>query len=330
MTTRRKFLKALGTGALAFPVCSLAQAQAKVPRIGFLYFGSRTDFVEVDFSGAFLKGLRDLGYVEGKNIVIEWRFAEGKYERLAGLAAELAQLKVDMIVAASSPGVQAAQRATKTIPIVMVMVGNPVGAGFVASLARPGGNITGLSNVSLDVSIKYLELLHAAVPRLSRVAVLVNPTHPVHPYALKQIQAAAKTIGVNVLPVEASSAEQLDAAFQAMTRERAGALIVVADPLTIMQRHKIAQLAAKGRLPTMAWTRELVEAGGLMSYGQYLPEHYQRAATFVDKILKGAKPADLPVEQSTRLELLINRKTARALGLTIPQSLLISAEKVIE
>ena len=327
MVTRRRLVIALGAGALA-PFASFPQQQVKVWRIGFLSSASTSGYAS--YVEALRAGLRDLGYVEGKNIIIEFRWAEGKYERLPDLAAELVQLKIDVVVAAAPPAVQAAQKATTTIPIVFVGVGDPVGTGFVASLSHPGGNITGLSNISVDVSVKYLELLRVAVPKLSRVAVLVNPGHPNHPDFLKNIQAAAKTTGVNVSPLQASTASQIEAAFGAITRERAGALIVLPDPFFFTQARQIAELAVKGRLPTMFWTRELAEAGGLMSYGQNNAEHFRRAATYVDKILKGAKPGDLPVEQSTRLELVINRKTAKALGLDVTNELLLRADKVIE
>ncbi len=275
-------------------------------------------------------GLRDLGYVEGKNILIEFRWADGKYERLPSLAAELVQLKVAVIVAATTIDIQAARQATTTIPIVMVSTGDPVGAGFVASLARPGGNITGLSTLNVDISGKWLELLRVAVPKLSRVAVLVNPGHSLHPEFLKRIQAAAKTTGVNVSPVQASTASQIEAAFGAIKQERAGALIVLPDPFFILHGRRIAELAMKNHLPTMFRSLEFVGAGGLMGYGQNVAEEFRRAATYVDKILKGAKPADLPVEQPTKFELVINIKTAKAIGLTIPQELLLRADKVIE
>ncbi len=326
---RRNLLIGLGAGALAAPFASFAQQQTtKIFRIGFLGPASASGFTaRVE---ALRAGLRDLGYVEGKNIVIEFRWAEGKYERLPGFAAELVQLKVDVIVVAATPAIKAAQRATTTIPIVMAQAADPVGAGFIASLARPGGNITGLSDINVDLSSKYLELLRVAVPKLSRVAVLVNPGHPHHPDFLKNIQTAAKTTGVNVLPVQASTTSQFEAAFGAMTRAHAGALIVLPDGLFRTHVGRITEFAAKNHLPTMFWSRELVEAGGLMSYGQNLAEHYRRVATYVDKILKGAKPADLPVEQPTKFELVINRKTAKAIGLTIPQELLFRADKVIE
>jgi len=271
-----------------------------------------------------------LGYVEGKNIVIEYRYAEGKYERLPGLAAELVQMKVDVILAGGTPALQAAQQATTTIPIVMVRTGDPVGRGFVASLSRPGGNITGLSNVAVDVSSKYLELLRVAVPKLSRVTVLVNPANPIQPDYLKRIQAAAQASGVKVSPIEASTESEIEAALVLMKQERAGALIVLPDGFFQAQARRIAELAAQQRLPTLFWTRGPVESGALMSYGQNLAEHYYRAATYVDKILKGAKPGELPVEQPTKIELVINLKTAKAIGLTIPQELLFRTDKVIE
>ena len=328
MATRRKLLVALGAALAAPLACFAQQKPAKVARIGFLGAASASGLAS--WAEELRAGLRDLGYVEGKNIIIEYRWADGKYERLPALAAELVQLKVAVIVAADTSAIQAAQQATTTIPIVMVSTPDPVGAGLVASLSRPGGNITGLSGISMDLSSKYLELLRVAVPKLSRVAVLVNPAHPNHPDILKNIQVNAKTTGVNVSPVQTGTTGQIETALGAMTRERAGALIVLPDPFFFTQARQIAELAAKNRLPTMFWTRELAEAGGLMSYGQSVPKRFRRAATYVDKILKGAKPADLPIEQPTIFELVINRKTAKALGLTIPPELMLRADKVIE
>jgi putative ABC transport system substrate-binding protein len=329
--TRREILFAGGAGlcALAMPLTSITQQRLpKVARIGYLDTVS-SDFAKYRADGL-RTGMRELGYAEGKNVVIEYRWAEGKYERLTGLAAELVQLKVDVIVAAGTQAIQAAQKATTTIPIVMTATADPVAAGFVASLSRPGRNITGLSNISVDLSSKYLELLRAALPKLSRVTVLVNPSHPNHPSFAKNIQATAQTTGVKISPVPAGTASEIDAAFAAMRHERAGALIVLPDGFFFAQARRIAELAAQQRLPTMFWTREPVEAGGLMSYGQNIAEHYYRAATYVDKILKGAKPGDLPVEQPTKIELVINLKTAKAIGLTIPQDLLFRADRVIE
>ncbi len=322
---RRKLLIAIG-GALAAPLATFGQKQPRVWRIGFLAADSSSTGI---YEG-FRQGMRELGYVEGKNFIIQWRFADGKYERLPGLAAELVRLNADVIVAGTTLSVQAAHQATTTIPIVMVAVPDPVGEGFVARLSRPGGNITGLSNIVTEVSAKHLELLRAAVRKLSRVAVLINPLNPSDSLILEQIHGAAYSAGVKILPVEASTASQIEAGFGAMTRARTEALIVAADSHFDVQRDQIARLAVKNRLPAISSNREMTEAGGLLSYGQDLAEHYRRAATYVDKILKGAKPGDLPVEQPTKLELVINRKTAKVLGLTISNEILLRADKVIE
>ena len=326
MITRRELLLAL---ALAAPLACLAQQQRpQVARIGLLEATSASGYTTG--REALIAGLRELGYVEGRNIITEHRWAEGKYERLPGLAAELVQMKVDVIVAASGPAVRAAQQATTTIPIVMVRTADPVGSGFVASLARPGRNITGLSNINVEVSSKYLELLRVAIPKLSRVAVLVNPDSLNHANFVNRIQAAGQASSVKISPAQAGTESQIQAAFGAMTQERAGALIVPPDAFFLGQARWIAELAAQHRMPTMFWARELVEAGGLMSYGQNIAEHYYRTATYVDKILKGGKPADLPDEQPTRIELVINLKTAKSIGLTIPRELLLRADKLIE
>ena len=331
MKNRRKLIIALGACALVAPLSSFAQQQGKVWRVGFLSASWRSTSIESHATyGPFLRGMRELGYVEGKNLVIEWRFADGKYELLPGLAAELVKMKVDVIVAAGPPPTSAAQKATTTIPIVIVTGIDPVDAGFVKSLARPGGNITGISNLSGEVSPKHLEMLLSMVPKLSRVAVLVNPANPAHATMLKNVQAAAQKANVKVLPVEARTPQEIETAFSVMTKENAGAIIVGLDPVFIQQRRQIAELAAKNRLPSISTRREYVEAGGLMSYGQSGADQYRSVAVLVDKILKGAKPGDLPVEQPTKFELFINGKTAKTLGLTIPQSLLISADKVIE
>lgn len=329
MTTRRELLIAWGAGVLGVPLAGFAQQQRpKAARIGFL----EADSASSSKTGreALVAGLRELGLVEGKNVFIEYRWADGKYERLAGLAAELVQMKVDVIVAAATPSAQAARQATNTIPVVMLRAGDPVGTGLVASLARPGGNITGLSSVNADVSSKYLELLRAAVPRLARVAVLVNPGNAVNANALKRVQAAAQASGVKVLPLQASTESQIEAAFAAVKQERAEALVVLTDPFLRSQGRQIAELAMQQRLPTMFPIRDPVELGGLMSYGQNIADQYYRAATYVDKILKGAKPGDLPVEQPTKFDHVINLKTAKALGITIPPDLLVRADKVIE
>ena len=330
MNNRRKLLIVLGTAALAAPFGSLAQQQGKIWRVGFLAMRSPTASNPVVSYGAFVQGMRELGYVEGKNLIIEWRMAEGKVERLPTLAAELVQLKVDVIVAAGVQPTSAAQQATTTIPIVMGNSIDPVGSGFVASLVRPGGNITGLSNLIGDLGPKHFEMLRSMVPKLSRVAILVNPTNSGHATILKTVQTAAQKSSIKILSVQAGDPQEIEGAFSTMTQDNAEAVIVANDLFFNQQRRQLAELAAKNRLPSVAATREYVEAGGLMSYGPSFAENYRRAATYVDKIFKGAKPGDLPVEQPTKFEMFINRKTAKALGLTIPQSLLISADKIIE
>jgi putative ABC transport system substrate-binding protein len=330
MNTRRKLIIALGAGALTAPFGSFAQQQGKIWRVGFLALRSPTASIPVASYGAFLQGMRELGYVEGKNLIIERRLAEGKVERLPDLAAELVQLKVDVIVTAGAQPTSAAHKATTTIPIVMGNSIDPVGSGFIVSLARPGGNITGLSNLIGDLSPKHFEMLRSMVPKLSRVAILMNPTNSGHAMILKTVQTAAQKSGVKILPVQARSPQEIESAFSTMTKHNAEAVIVANDAFLNQQRRQIAELAAKNRLASVAAVREYVEAGGLMSYGPNFVESYRRAATYVDKIFKGAKPGDLPVEQPTKFELVINHKTAKALGLTIPQSLLISADKVIE
>jgi len=319
------------TLALAFfaaPFAAAAQQPAKTPRIGMLRPGSPSDRVEQ--IEAFRRGLRDLGYVEGQNIAIEFRFAEGREARLPDLAAELVRLKVDVIVANGTVAIRTAKQATATIPIVMATVGDPVRTGLVASLARPGGNITGSTLLGPELGAKRLQLLKEAVPKLSRVALFWNPGNPSNQLQFKDIQLGAKALGVALQSVEIRSPDGFEGAFTAISRERPNALIMTADPLHQLHAGRIIEFAARSRLPAMYQVRENVEAGGLMSYGVNVPDLYRRAATFVDKILKGAKPADLPVEQPTRFELVINLKTAKALGLMIPQSVLLRADEVIQ
>ena len=274
--------------------------------------------------------MRELGYVEGKNLVIEWRWADSNAERLPSLAAELASMKVDVIITASTPSTRAAQKATSTIPIVTLSDADPVGNGFVASLARPGGNITGLSSVGVDIAPKLFEMLHSMVPKLSRVAVLMDVDSAAGQARLKSIQAAGQKTGVMVLSLYAVTPQEIENAFSRMAREKAGGLIVMTGPFLNQQVRQIAALAAKNRLPAVGGIREYAEAGGLMSYGASLTDMFRRGATYVDKIFKGAKPGDIPVEQPTIFELFINGKTAKALGLKIPQSLMILVDKVIE
>jgi putative tryptophan/tyrosine transport system substrate-binding protein len=304
-----------------------AQQAKKVPRVGVLWLYSPA--IASPFAEAFRQGLRELGYVEGKSIVIEYRHAEGKYDRLPSLAAELVRLNVDIIVTASTQAAQAGQQATRSIPIVMTVVSDPVESGLVGSLARPGGNVTGLSLMHPELSGKRLELLKEVIPKLSRVAVLSNLSNPIIPPLLRETEAAARAVGVQLQVVEVRGPIELDSAFGAMTRDRAGALVVLPDGTFQNERRRIAALAAKGRLPTMYAWREAVDDGGLMAYGASVPDILRRAATYVDKILKGTKPADLPVEQPLKFELVINLKTAKQIGLTVPQSVLYRADKVI-
>ena len=328
MISRRRVVLALGAAALA-PYATFAQQPRKVWRVGFLS-QRHLDFVDADYIyGPFTQGLRELGYVEGKNLVFEWRSAEGKSERLQELAAELVRLKVDVLATAGTPASLAAQKATTTIPVVMTNVGDPVGTGLVKSLARPGGNSTGRSNITADVGPKLLEMLRSVVPKATRVAFLVRP--PTSSLAvLSNVQVAAQRVGVEIQIVEASTPQEIANGFAAMARQNAGGLIVFQDPLFVQQISQIAELAVEHRLPSIAANNEYVEAGGLLSYGANSREMFRSAATYIDKIFKGANPGDLPVEQPTRFELFINRKTAKALGLTIPQELLLRATKVIE
>ena len=329
MNTRRKLVIALGANALA-PRALFAQAPGKVWRVGFLSVRP-VDFVDSDsYYGPFTQGMRELGYVVGKNLVIEWRSAEGDASRLPELAAELVRLKVDVLALAGTPAAIAAQKATTAIPIVMIGVGDPVGNGLVKSLARPGGNSTALSNMVAELGPKLLEILHSMVPRLKRVAVLVNPSNSSIAIFLKNIQTAAQKIGVVIHPVEASTPGEITSAFALMTRQNVEAFIVPLEALFHQQRTQIAELAARQRLPAISGFADFTGAGGLMSYGQNARENFRRAAIYVDKILKGANPGDLPVEQPTRFELAINLKTAKALGLKVPQTVLLQATKVIE
>ncbi|MGH2360066.1 MAG: ABC transporter substrate-binding protein [bacterium] len=324
-----KLVAALTLGLFTAPLAAGSEQPGRVFRIGILGGVPLTDPEAVRFWGAFIQGLRELGYVEGQNITIERRAAEPKYEELAALAADLVRLKVDVIVVAPSPSL-AAKQATRTIPIVMTGHPDPVGQGLVASLARPGGNITGLSSLAPEIVGKQLEMLKEIAPRVSRVAVLSRPTSPLAPLLLEEAKVAARSLRVQLQTLEARGPDDFERAFAAMTRERAGALLVLVDTMFYLHRTRIADLAAKSRLPAMSGFREFVAAGGLISYGASLPDLSRRAATYADKILKGAKPADLPIEQATKFELVINMRTAKALGLTIPQSLLGRADQLIE
>jgi putative ABC transport system substrate-binding protein len=327
---RRRFLRTVTMSLLAAPLAADAQQAGKVPRIGFLGVTSPSD--RPSHLDAFRQRLRELGWVEGQNIVIDYRYAEGRVDRLPDLAAELVRLKVDLIVAsAGTQAATAAKNATETIPIVMIYVRDPVGTGLIASLARPGGNVTGVSgSAGLELFAKQLELLKETVPKIRRVAILSNPDNAYHQLAIREVNVAARSLGVQLQLLEARGPNEFDGAFAAMAKERVGALLVLSDAIFGSHRTRLADLAARSRLPAAFGVRDDVEAGGLMSYGPSILDSYRQAATYVDKILKGAKPADLPVEQPTKFELVINLKTAKALGLTVPPSLLQRADQVIE
>jgi len=329
MTTRRReLLIALGVAALAWAGAVRAQAPSTLRRIGMLSGFSPSGYAPS--YQAFRLGLRDLGWVEGKNISIEYRHAEGRHDRLPELAADLVRLKVDVIVTAATSDALAAQRATKAIPIVMVAAGNPVANGLVESLARPGGNVTGLSQMLQEVSGKRLELLKEMVPKLSRVAVLWNPNSASATLNWKENQQPARQLGIELHSLEVRSPSELDKAFEAATNVRAGALAILPDPVISTNLERIVDFAAKSRLPSIYQSSEFADAGGLVTYGPDRADLFRRAATYVDKILKGTKPGDLPVDQPTKLELVVNLKTAKAIGITIPQSVLFRADKVIE
>ena len=314
---------------LAASLAADAQPTGKVYRIGFILTATPDETGHL--SKALSEGLRELGYVEGRNVVFERRFAEGRQERLPALAAELVRLNVDVLVTGSNPVVAAVKQVTATIPVVMAVSRDPVGAGFIASLARPGGNITGFANdPAPEIIGKNVELLKEAVPRVSRVAFLWNPVPPGAGTYKNAVESAARNLGLTFQSVEVRGRDEFEGAFAAMVRERANGVVVAADPVTFGPRSQVVLLAARGRLPAVYGVREFAEAGGLMSYGPNIADQFRRAAIYVDKILKGAKPGDLAVEQARKFELVINLKIAKALGLTIPPSLLLRADQIIE
>jgi putative tryptophan/tyrosine transport system substrate-binding protein len=325
---RRAFITLVGGATVAWPLAARAQQAAKVYRIGFL--GNSTAALEADLVGPFREGLRDLGYLEGQNILIEYRWAEGEYERFTALTAELIALRVDVIVTAGTPASLAVQKAATSIPLVMIAVGDPVATGLVASLGRPGGNITGLTSISSEMAGKRLELLREVVPKLSHVAVLWNAASPIQVIDERETRAAAQALGMKMLSLGVRSREEIEDALTTIVREQPGALLVLADRLFLHHRTRIMDFAAQRRLPGVHAYRELVEAGGLMSYGPSYADMHRRAASYVDRILKGSKPADLPVQAPVKFELVINLKAANALGLPIPPMLLGRADEVIE
>jgi putative ABC transport system substrate-binding protein len=319
---RRRELIALFAGAAALPPLTLYAQQPKLPRIGIID--------DSPLWNSFRDGLRDLGYQEGQNITFEYRYAGGLPDRLAWVAAELVRRPVDLIATFGTASTRAAKQATTTIPIVMIGIGDPEGAGLVASLARPGGNITGNTILAPEVAGKRLQLLKEVVPTLSRVAFLWNPDNASHPAQLAELRVAARTLGLQLIPIEARSADEFDSAFAAMTREGAEAFLMTADPLHQLSIGRIIDFLADSRLPGMFSSKEIVAAGGCMSYGASVPDLFRRGALYTKKILQGTKPADLPVEEPTKFELAINLKTAKAIGLTIPPILMAQADEVIE
>jgi putative ABC transport system substrate-binding protein len=324
---RRDFITLIGGAAAAWPLAAHAQQAGKLPTIGFL--GASTPLLESQRVAAFVQQLRELGWTEGRNVAIEYRWPEGRSDRAAEIAAEFVRLKVDVIVTVGTPAALAAKQATSVLPVVFTIVSDPVGSALVASLARPGGNVTGLSLQQADIAGKRLELLRDVVPGLRQVAMLANVGNPANVLEIGEVQAAARTLGLDVATLEIRQAEDIAPAFAAL-KGRAEALYVTGDPLLNAKRVRINTFVLTARLPTVGSSRDYVEAGGLISYGPNFPEVYRRAAGYVDKILRGTKPADIPVEQPTNFELVINSTTAKALGLTIPPSLLASADEVIE
>jgi putative ABC transport system substrate-binding protein len=325
---RREFITLLGGAAAAWPLASRAQQSRKVHRIGVLLPGTPASFSLR--TEAFLEGLRTLGYVEGQTIAIEWRWGQDKGDRLPDLAAELVGRNVDVLVTGGTPAAKALRSATGTIPIVMAIIGDPVAAGLVDSLALPGGNATGFSIVAPDLSGKRLELLKEIVPSASSVAVMLNARNPQSQFELNEMETAARVLGLQIQPIEISPERTLEEGFAATSKTQAQSLIVLTDPIFFSQRERIVDLAARSRLPAMYFFRDFVAAGGLMSYGPSDTDLYRRAATYVDKILKGAKPSELPVQQPTKFDLAINLKTAKALGLDVPSTLIARADEVIE
>jgi putative ABC transport system substrate-binding protein len=327
---RREFIKAItsSAAAAAWPLEARTQQRSNVPRVGYLFSFTRAEGEHL--WEACRQGLRDLGYVEGQNIILEPRLAEGHNERLATLAAELVQLKVDVIVAAATPASRAAKAATSTIPIVFVAVGDPVKAGLVATLAQPGGNVTGLSLLTSDLSGKRLSLLMETVRRVSRVAILMNPDNPISAVFLEETKLAARQLRTELQPFNARNPEEIAQAFAIAAGQPVDAVIVFDDPVLWSYRAQIVALADARKIPAVYGYRDFVDQGGLMSYGPDRPDQYRRTAIYIDKILKGVKPSELPIEQPTKFELIVNRKTAKSLGIDLPASVIVGANEVIE
>jgi putative ABC transport system substrate-binding protein len=326
---RREFVTLLG-GAVAWPIALDAKSAGRLWHVGFIAGGSRPVPLESTTYGDFSRGMRELGYVEGRDFVIDWRFAEGRYELFAEFARELVRLNVDVIILGTAEAISVAQQATNTIPIVMAASTDPVGYGYITSLARPGGNVTGLASSHDDIAPKQLDILATFVPGLRRIGLLINPNNPAHPLILRVINAAARRADVEIVPAEMARSEDLERAFVILNKEQVKAVLIPGDSLFFSQRARIAQTALASRLPTMFARREYAEAGGLISYGESLTDSYRHAAFYVDRIFKGEKPADLPVQQPTKFYTVINRKTAEILGLTIPLQLLVLSDEVIE
>jgi ABC-type uncharacterized transport system substrate-binding protein len=325
---RREFITLLGGAVATWSLATHARAQAKIPRVGFM--GNSTAALEANLVDAFREGLRELGYEEGHNIVIEYRWADGQYERFPALVTELIAAKVDVIVTAGTPAALAVKKATTTVPLVMVAVGDPVGTGLVPSLARPDGNLTGLSSVAPDLEGKRLELLREIVPSVSRVAVFFNSVNPFHVASMRQAQVAGETLGIKVQQHDIRKSEDLDEAFAAIRKERPDALLILADRVFLHNRQRMMDFTQEQRLPNVNAYKELVEAGGLISYGPSYEDMHKRAAIYVNKILKGAKPGNLPIEQPTKFTLVVNLKAAKALGISMPPTVLSRADEVVE
>jgi len=330
MIRRREFITLLGCAASAWPLAARAQGTGKMHRIGMLLPNTPAIVARSPRIQAFLQGLRELKWIEGQNVAIEWRFAEGQFQQLAALAAELTNIKVDVIVTAAAPAAKAAKEATSTIPVVIIDPGDPVGTGLVRSLARPGGNVTGVTSIAPDLAAKRLALLKETVPALTSIAVLFNAAIPPAEIAMTELQVAARTLSLRIQSVAVQGPMGLEKAFATITNERANGLVVLPDPLTFSNQEAITSFALANKIPALFGAREFVAIGGLMSYGPSYPGMFRRGAYYVDRILNGANPADLPVEQPTKFELVINLTTAKALGLDLPPMLLARADEVIE